>query len=271
MRSRTREWVLSALLLATGTWVQGEGIPEPNLVLYGVVNNTSAGGGRVSFGKLTWIFEPADGAPAITLETTLTNINDQFSYVLRVPLETELPGIAVSPGALKLAAVPSRYTRSKITIDGTSARLVQPDLASLVLARTDRGRIERIDLAVGVDTSGGLPEAWQIQYFGRTGVDPNADADQDGLSNLAEFKLGTNPTDAQSLFEIMDVQVSSGGATIEWSSAANKFYTLQRSAELMGGFTNLRTRIAATAPVNTHQDTTATGAGPFFYRVLLEE
>jgi len=39
-----------------------------------------------------------------------------------------------------------------------------------------------------------LPIAWQLKYFGHTGVDPNADPDGDGWTNLQEFQNGTNPT-----------------------------------------------------------------------------
>jgi hypothetical protein len=39
----------------------------------------------------------------------------------------------------------------------------------------------------------GLPDAWEIQHFGATGVDPNADPDNDGLTNRQEYDLGTNP------------------------------------------------------------------------------
>lgn len=45
------------------------------------------------------------------------------------------------------------------------------------------------------DTNGnGLPDAWEIEYFGQIGVDPYADPDGDGLLNFEEFLLGTNPT-----------------------------------------------------------------------------
>ena len=42
----------------------------------------------------------------------------------------------------------------------------------------------------------GLPDWWEKYYFGHTGLDPNADPDGDGLTNLEEFQLGINPTDA---------------------------------------------------------------------------
>lgn len=50
----------------------------------------------------------------------------------------------------------------------------------------------------------GLADAWERQYFGQTGVDPSADADGDGRSNLEEFRAGTNPMDAQALRITMD-------------------------------------------------------------------
>ena len=40
----------------------------------------------------------------------------------------------------------------------------------------------------------GLSDAWEIQYFGAIGVDPNADPDGDGLTNLQEFQRGSSPT-----------------------------------------------------------------------------
>jgi Fibronectin type III domain len=41
----------------------------------------------------------------------------------------------------------------------------------------------------------GLPDAWELQYFGAIGVDPNADSDGDGVTNLQEYLYNTDPTD----------------------------------------------------------------------------
>lgn len=42
------------------------------------------------------------------------------------------------------------------------------------------------------DTNG-LPNIWQVNNFGHSGIDPNGDPDGDHLSNLQEYNLGTNP------------------------------------------------------------------------------
>jgi chitinase len=47
-----------------------------------------------------------------------------------------------------------------------------------------------------VDTDlNGLPDDWERTHFGNIGVNPNADPDGDGLTNLQEFQQGTNPND----------------------------------------------------------------------------
>src|SRR5207247_1594563 len=40
---------------------------------------------------------------------------------------------------------------------------------------------------------GGLPDWWQLQYFGSLGTDPYADPDGDGWNNLQEYQNGTDP------------------------------------------------------------------------------
>ena len=44
----------------------------------------------------------------------------------------------------------------------------------------------------------GLPDAWEIQYFGGLGHDGGADGDGDGLNDFQELQAGTNPGRADS-------------------------------------------------------------------------
>ncbi|AHF93188.1 sugar-binding protein [Opitutaceae bacterium TAV5] len=48
-----------------------------------------------------------------------------------------------------------------------------------------------------VDTDGnGIDDNWELAHFGQIGIDPTADPDNDGLSNLAEFLAGADPNAA---------------------------------------------------------------------------
>ena len=40
----------------------------------------------------------------------------------------------------------------------------------------------------------GLPDSWELQYFGDLVQDPSDDYDHDGLTNFQEYQLGTDPT-----------------------------------------------------------------------------
>ena len=270
--------LLSALglLLADGRPLNAEGLPEPDLVMYGVVRNVrSSANIRIGYGTLTWVFQPTNGETPIVLSTILTNIEDQFSYILRVPCETEVAGFSVSSNVIKLSTAGIAFNRSQVSWAGNALTFVQPALATTSFGATDRGRIERIDLDLSVpilDLDGnGLPDDWERLYYGRTGIDPFADPDRDGMNNLAEYKAGTNPNDASSSLRFIEIRAVQGAVRLKWSSVADRKYVLQRSGNLSGSFLDMASGILATPTANTYLDTTATGAGPYFYRLRLED
>ena len=49
------------------------------------------------------------------------------------------------------------------------------------------------------ENNDGIPDAWEIQYFGTIYIDPNGDADSDGSTNLQEYQNGTDPKNASSV------------------------------------------------------------------------
>jgi hypothetical protein len=142
---------------------------------------------------------------------------------------------------------------------------------------TDRGRAERIDLALGtlpVDSDGdGMSDAWEALYFGAGGANPNDDFDNDGFSNLREFRAGTNPKDAQSLFEVVEVTPVTGGLRLRWSSVAGKVYRVRRSPTLLtspAAYAVLQANLAATPPLNELTDSTLSGGAQFFYLIEVQ-
>jgi hypothetical protein len=261
--------------LALSPLLRAQGLPEPDLVLYGAIHNVRSGNVRLTAGTLTWRFQPVTGGPVVSVSTHLTNLHDQFSYVLRLPCETPVVGFAASPNTLPLSSVPVQYSRVQVEVDGVPAAFAIPALTNRSVSMADRGTLERIDLLTSAqppDSDGdGLDDAWECQYFGCNGQ-AYLDADNDGLTNLAEYQAGTDPTDPQSLFAFIDVQPApTAGVVLRWSSTPGRQYIILRSNDLLSGFVEIQRDLSATPPQNSFHDPTATGAGPFFYRLRLQE
>ena len=119
----------------------------------------------------------------------------------------------------------------------------------------------------------GLPDSWELQYFdGVTNADAGTDSDDDSFSNWDEYLCGTQPMSEFSLFELSPagsvVTNAGGGFVLEWGSATNRLYAIDRSTNLLSGFSEIATAISSTPPMNTYTDT-VNGAGPFMYRVRI--
>jgi hypothetical protein len=63
-----------------------------------------------------------------------------------------------------------------------------------------------------LDSDGdGLPDSWELTYFGNLNQTATGDFDGDGVSNLQEFLDGTNPADTNSVLYVLAI-LSDGGA-----------------------------------------------------------
>ena len=105
---------------------------------------------------------------------------------------------------------------------------------------------------------------------------PLVDSDGDGITDIQELLAGTNPYNANSVLQMnrpyRPTGVGGTGMAIEWTSVTGKYYTVQRSTNLMASpaFTDIASHVPAQTPVTVYTDTTATAEGPYFYRVQVE-
>ena len=86
-------------------------------------------------------------------------------------------------------------------------------------------------LYYGPFDTNGLPIPWELSNFGTTGVNPNADPDKDGRSNLEEFLAGTNPNNANSNLRITGYQYDLDNS-VTWSSVLTRLYYVRQSTNL---------------------------------------
>ena len=99
-----------------------------------------------------------------------------------------------------------------------------------------------------------------------------ADSDQDGLNNWQEWVAGTDPTNAASSLRLECPVWDPSGATLTWSSVANRSYALERATNLgaVPAFSLLCSNIAGLPGTTRFTDTNALGSAPRFYRVRVE-
>jgi hypothetical protein len=118
----------------------------------------------------------------------------------------------------------------------------------------------------------GLPDAWEIQYFGAINdprATPNADPDNDGLTNLQEYVSGTGPTDPGSYLEIDSIS-SDGGVAIHFNAVAGRTYSVFYRDQVGQGVWLKLADVPAQASTGlvTVNDPVAGGVNGRFYRLV---
>jgi subtilisin family serine protease len=233
-----------------------------------IYNNAAGNFSGTLGGTNNWIpavsLSQSDGL-ALQTNSSATVVHGLYQYLDGTSMATPHVSGAVALAAMNFPSetVAQRIQRVLANVD------VVPGLSGLVHTGG------RLNLQRMVDTDGnGLPDWWELKYFGHlTGTDPNADPDHDGMSNLAEWLAGTNPTNAASCLRLALLSASnSNGVVLSWPSVAGKTYWLARSTNLSTGFNStIFTNIAATAPINTKTDTVIFPRSAGFYRVGVEQ
>lgn len=126
-----------------------------------------------------------------------------------------------------------------------------------------------IDPSTPDSDSDGMPDDWELANFGDLDETAAGDAEGDGTSNLAEYRLGLNPVSGSSLFQVTQTGTPASGITLTWPSQPGLTFTVRSSANLTDWSTIEATVPAAASPATSTSWSTgplAPGGGRF-YRV----
>ena len=121
------------------------------------------------------------------------------------------------------------------------------------------------------DTDGdGIPNAWELAH----NLDPNlndagADPDLDGMTNLQEYRAGTDPRDPGSFLRIDAHSAPAQGVLLTFAAVSNKTYTVESRDTVTGpGWSNaLSVAAAPTNRVVQWTDPAAPRPSQRFYRL----
>jgi hypothetical protein len=176
---------------------------------------------------------PGDAPTFLTLTAADPN-NDPLTFQIRtLPTQGLLSGFNPAEGTLSY--LPARNYRG---YDRFTWCATDGAFTSAVVTLN-------LQIVAPPDTNGNaLPDAWETIY----GVsDPDADDDGDGMSNLAEYRANTNPTNAASALRLRSVsRAPNGHVTLSWDAVGGTRYRVQfRDSDATGAFTDVLRPLAA--------------------------
>lgn len=229
--------------------------------------------------------DPLDGSPPITEQVEFTpNSNLGTSFATMSQFTNDIAGVWLNQSSVGVSGTSILGTvtvQLPPNVTANSAYLVHfdhfscsPNGFALFHAAVQDGLITVSDRSAS-SWGDGIPDKWRLLWFGTISnamSAANLDPDGDGANNWQEYIAGTNPNSASSVFQFMTSACTSStsGFTLQWSSVANKSYTVQRSFNpTPGNWTTIATNILGTGQIMQWTDTSA-GAKSEYYRALVQ-
>ena len=212
-RRRTRARILPGMLLAlvaAAMPARAASWTEPPLVVYGKVVNLGGGSPHALFQGFLRFTLTIAGEDAQTLELPAdlhpVGAAGEYSYRVTIPQYVHPTARERATGlrvGTKASGFTLQATYAETAADSDVRRPVavldHTQLEALMVSQEGRGAEFRVDVAVSfveADSDGdGLPDWWEdahgLKKF--SAADAGLDPDRDGLTNLQEFNLGTDP------------------------------------------------------------------------------
>jgi len=194
--------------------------------VYTVIANDGTGGVSSQPAVLTVVLDPTIvQAPlsqdVVEGQTVVLSVSVTNNATLPFGFRWQRNNIYIPDGVFVLNERTSFYVVSNASPSFPNYRVVVTNAS-----RSLQSTIATLNFLTDSDHDG-LPDSWEMQ-FGLNQADPgdrDGDLDGDGRSNWEEYVSGTNPMDNNSYLKI-DVVGAGAGATLSFSAASNKTYTV---------------------------------------------
>ena len=206
--------------------------PAPDHVIFGTVRDEK---GKV-LGAGEGVVIAYSGTTEIVRISTNVLGDDRTNFILRIPMDSGRMGSPYKATAL-LPASPITF---RVMIG--SVANVPIEVSRIPFSIGTPGGRTRVDLTLGVDTDGdGLPDAWERTLIDRDNsgrlktladVRPGDDSDNDGLTNMQEFLLGTYALDKLDGLALSIVAVENGRARLRFATIPGRTYSIRSSTDL---------------------------------------
>lgn len=246
--------------------------PAPHHLIYGIVRDEQG--------------NPLDVEAEVIMETNagavrsvgvFTGLRPGVNYEMPVPMDAGVTSDLYKPTAQR-PFVPfvmrvriGSTTYLPIEVSGEFKNLGEP------------GKETRLDLTLGEDSDGdGLPDAWERAISRNLeDVDPNADSDGDGMSNLEEYLAGSYAFDPEDGFRVEITGQSATGPTLKFLAIRGRSYQIQGSSDLVEwtslpfskvGEEDLQIALTATDTRNTEVNVDLSGSEvpPMYFRLVTQ-
>ncbi|MGE9270020.1 MAG: lamin tail domain-containing protein [Verrucomicrobiales bacterium] len=192
-----------------------------------------------------------NGGEAITLVDSLGREIQEFTYVDDWYPSTDGEGYSL--------------TLTDPTADVSTWSSSSAWHASLLIGGTPGE--DEVDENLDADEDG-LPDSWELEFFGSTDEEGDGDWDHDGSSNYTEYVADTDPTDPTSSF-VASATLDSGIASLSFQSSSDRVYSLWRSLDLSEGSweeVDGQVEVVGSGDVDTLMDSAPPG-DRCFYRI----
>jgi Tol biopolymer transport system component len=128
-----------------------------------------------------------------------------------------------------------------------------------------------VRLSAGDSDGDVMADDWEVAYFGGLARDGTGDFDNDGQSDLAEFRAGTNPTEDKSIFRAFTLSGPNiaDGVMVIWNAVPGRTYRVQYKNRIDDtDWIELQGDVVATSTTGLKLDGATETAAIRFYRVL---